>query len=92
MDGVGATLKVRARRLVLANRATIRNATEFVNAVTEMSINCHLMTCAEIERRNNALNYPLFLKAKTIKDITKNFFISFADDTPKTFLTYKQSS
>lgn len=92
VDGVGATLKVRARRLVISNRVKITNASEFVAAVQDTAIKTSLMTNNEIEERNRSLHYEEILKAKPVKDITKSFFITFDKNTPKTYLTHKQVS
>lgn len=90
VDGIVATLKIKARRLVLANRCRISNATDFVNAVSGTAIQVTHMSKDDMARKNEMLQYDEILKAKAIPGITKNFYFTFDNNVTKPYITYKQ--
>lgn len=93
IDGIGAVVKSKVRRLVQTRKTIVNNAKDFVSAFNseKSSIEVVEMTPSDIKSISHSLNLEqIFMKAPAVKNITKFHQIQSVDNAVKGFLTSKE--
>lgn len=93
IDGIGAVVKSKVRRLVATRKKIVNNAKDFVEAFNseKSSIEVVEMSPSDIESISNSLDLnQIFMKAPTVKNITKFHQMQVVDNAVKGFFTSKE--
>lgn len=93
VDGIGAVVKSKVRRLVKARKFIVDNAKEFVGAFNseKSSIDVEEMSASDIQLISDRLNLAqIFSKSPAVKNITKFHQMQIVNNSVKGFLTSKE--
>jgi hypothetical protein len=75
VDGVGATVKFRASKVITARQATVKNAEDFTTVCRGMATEVTEIKADTIDSQKAVLS-PIFEASSTIKDISKMYYFS----------------